>query len=312
MTTPITYGSAYDGSQVTVNTLTGNPLMIPARILERLNNAFLSDFIFRDAGRNNAGVVTYDESTPLFLTGDPEEVAEFGEIPVAAGQRGVPKVAVGTKKGLGVRVSREMRDENRLDDVNRQIIQLTNTMIRADEKAMRSLIENSTAVQSVTATNTWDNASGAPRKNIADAIEKIASAVNVTGDEDILGFVPDTLIIPAMQTPILMSNTEFMAVYNYGVNAAEDVRFTGQLPGEVMGLRVFQSRFWPSTMAAVLQRGVAGFRSDARPLEVTPLYPEGGGPNGGPTESWRSDSTRKRVMGLDQPLAVCLIKSIDA
>ena len=60
----------------------------------------------------------------------------------------------------------------------------------------------------------------------------------------------------------------------------------------------------------VLERGTVGFYSDTRALQATELYPEGNGPNGGPTESWRSDATRKRVMGVDQPLAACWITGV--
>ncbi len=149
-----------------------------------------------------------------------------------------------------------------------------------------------------------------PRLDLANAAETVGSQNAGMGTEDVLGFVPDTVILPATLVPTLMNNTDFLQVYNAGANADEDIRYTGRLPGTVMGLTVLTSRFWVSNKALVLQRGEVGFRSDSRPLEVTPLYGEGGGPNGGPTESWRPDTTRKRVRGLDQPKAACWINGI--
>jgi hypothetical protein len=305
-----TVGSVSDTSATTVADLIGDPLLIPARILEMLDNSFLTDVIFRDAGGNGAGVLVFEEGTPLFLAGDPEDIAEYAEIPVSVGQRGSPRVAVGVKRGLGVRVSREMRDENRFDEVARQLIQLRNTMVRAEERALRSLLL-STTIPGVTAAATWGT-TGKPRYDTASAMEVIASAVPAGATtEDILGFEPDTIIMPGAITPVLMNNTDFLSVYAGGANSAEDIRYTGRLPGTFMGLTALRTRFgWPANKALVLQRGILGLRSDTRPLEATPMYPEGNGPNGGPTESWRSDTTRKRVLGVDQPLAACWINGI--
>lgn len=307
MTHPV--GSVHDGGSVTVRQLLANPLTIPARILRLLDNSFLTDAIFRNAGRNDAGVVMFEESTPAFLSGDPEDVAEYAEIPVSIGRRGAPSFAVGVKRGLAVRVSREMRDENRVDEVQRQIRQLVNTMIRAEEKALRTLLTASAAIPAIAASATWQT-TGKPRLDLANAAETVGSQNAGMGTEDVLGFVPDAVILPASLVPTLMNNTDFLQVYNAGANADEDIRYTGRLPGTVMGLTVLTSRFWVSNKALVLQRGEVGFRSDSRPLEVTPMYGEGGGPNGGPTESWRTDTTRKRVLGIDQPKAACWINGI--
>lgn len=305
---PVTVGSVSDGPNVTVRQLVAEPLLLPTRIIDMLDNSFLTDVVFRDAGRNGAGVVQYEESTPLFLAGDPEDVAEYAEIPVSIGQRGTARVAVGVKRGLGVRVSREMIDENRLGDVNRQLIQLRNTMVRAEEKALKSLLL-AAAIPSITASASWST-TGTPRKDIANAIQTVATQNAGFGTEDVLGFVPDTIILPYTITAGLMGNTDWNTVFAAGQNADEDIRYTGRLPGRIMGLTPLQSLFWPTNKVLVVQRGLVGFRSDTRPLEATPVYPEGNGPNGGPTESFRSDTTRKRVLGVDQPLAACWINGV--
>jgi hypothetical protein len=305
---PVTVGSVSDGPNITVRQLVAEPLLLPTRIIDMLDNSFLTDVIFRDAGRNGAGVVQYEESTPLFLAGDPEDVAEYGEIPVSIGTRGTARIAVGVKRGLGVRVSREMIDENRLGDVNRQLIQLRNTMVRAEEKALKALAL-AAAIPSITASASWST-TGVPRKDIANAIQTVTTANAGAGTEDVLGFVPDTIILPFTLTAGLMGNTDWNTVYSAGQNADEDIRYTGRLPGQIMGLTPLQSLFWPTNKALVIQRGIVGFRSDTRPLEATPVYPEGNGPNGGPTESFRSDTTRKRVLAVDQPLAACWINGV--
>jgi hypothetical protein len=305
----VTVASVSDGPNITVRQLVGDPLLVPARVLEMLDNSFLTDVVFRNAGGNEAGLVTFDESTPLFLAGDPEDIAEYGEIPISTGQRGVPKLAVGVKRGLGIRISREMIDENRVGDVNRQLIQLRNTMVRAEEKALKTLLL-AASIPSITASATWST-TGTPRKDIANAMQTVAGAITPGGTtEDVLGFIPDTLILPQTATAGLMGNADWNTVYAAGQNAAEDIRYTGRLPGQVLGLTPLQTYFWPTNKALVIQRGIVGLRSDTRPLESTPVYPEGNGPNGGPRESFRSDTTRKRVLAVDQPLAACWINGI--
>lgn len=307
MTMPVV--SVHDSPAITVSELVGNPLLIPARILELLDNAFLTTAILRNAGGNTNGLVSYEQSTPLFLGADVETVAEFAEIPVGVGQRGLPRLAVGTKQGLGVRVSREMITDNKVDDVNRQITQLTNTMVRAEERALRQLTLDP-AIPTIAATAAWNGVGSKVRRDIANAREAVESAKpDGSTDEDVLGFEPDTIVFPGAIANILLDNDEFLKVYT-GDLADENLLYTGQMPGQVMGLTPLKSRFWFPNRALLLQRNTIGFRSDTWPLEVTPLYGEGGGPNGGPTQSWRADATRRRVLGVDQPKAACWITGI--
>lgn len=309
---PVGSLSTSDGGKTTVSQLVGNPMMIPARILELLDNAFLSQAVLRNAGPNRNGLVQFSEETPLFLDADLADVAEFGEIPVAAGQVGLPRLTVASKKGLGVRVSREMRDENNIDAVNTQIKQLANTAIRAQERALRAALSNP-AIPSIAASAAWTSAGSKIRRDIANAQEVIGSAQPSTTQnaEDILGFEANLVVFPGSITPVLLDNEEFLKVYKDGLSS-EDIRYTGKMPKQVLGMDALRSRFWPNDRVLVLERGTAGFYSDTRALEATGLYPEGGGPNGGPTESWRSDTTYKRAIGIDQPKAACWITGVQS
>lgn len=310
MTTPVL--SVSDGPRTTVADLIGAPLMIPARVLDILANQFLSQTLLRNAGRNTNGLVSYSSSTPLYLDGDVESVAEFSEIPVTAGQIGLPRIAYGIKKGLGIRISREMRDENNMGLVDLQIRQLANTHIRADERALRAVLDDP-AIPTIAATAAWDSGATAKiRRDVARAKEVIASARPAGQPTDSrFGFRANTMVMPGDIEPVLEGNEEFNRVYRDG-QSAENIEYTGKLPTMIAGLTPLTSYSFATNKVLVLERGTVGFYSDTRPLEATGLYPEGGGPNGGPTESWRSDSTRKRVMGADQPLAACWITGVRA
>ncbi len=293
-----------DGPRMTVADLVGMPLFIPTKLKELMKNQFISEALFRNAGPNPNGMVAYRQGAPMFLYDDASDLSEFGEIPVSHGALGLPTVSFASKKGLGVRVSKEMIDENRINAVQEQMTALVNTMIRNNDRRARALF-TSNAVPTMAVSTAWDNG-GSPRVDIANGILEITSAaptVDQGGSADeYYGFVPDTMVANPGLLATLMANDEFMKVYQGNI-ASEAIAYTGSLPAKVFGLDLVQSRVWPTTEVLLLQRNVCGFYSDTRSLTFTGLYPEGNGPNGGPTESWRSDATIKRAMGLDQPTA---------
>lgn len=293
------------GRKITVDDIRRNPLFLPARILELLDGQFIDDILLRYEG--DASTIAFEEGSSLFLDDEVQEMLEFEEIPVAGYQRGLPRVAIATRKGLGVRISEDMRRENNVAAVNRQVTALVNTMIRARFLAMRQLVMNP-AIPTIAASAAWDTASGKPRRDLAAAAEVVASAGDDTVDTT-ENFEADTTVMPGGITPILLDNDDFLKVYG-GNLASENIAYTGKLPGDVMGMLGLKARFWPTDRVLVCQRKTIGFYTDPRPLEVTPLYPEGNGPNGGPTESHRVDATMKRGMGIDQPLAACWITGV--
>jgi hypothetical protein len=308
---PTPYTGSRGGPATTVADLIGNPKLIPARTLSLLSLGFISGALLRDAGPNANSLVAYEESTPLFLDGDDEIVGEYGEIPVKAGQMGLPRIAAGTPKGLGVRVTRRQRDMNQIDKINQQIHQLANTMIRSDARALRALFDNP-SIPSIAAGAAWDTSNGRPAKDIANAMEVVGSAkpAGTTVEDANFEFEANTIVFPGAITPVLLGNDNFASIYNRDSLVSEDIRYTGKLPKKVLDLDALRSRSFATNKVLVLERGVAGFYSDFQELEVTELYPEGNGPNGGPTQSWRSDATRERVYAVDQPLSACWITGV--
>lgn len=292
-----------DGPQITVADIQGNPLWVPTKLKELMTNQFIAETLFRNAGGNTNGIVAYREGDPMFLIGDVETVAEGGEIPVSTTGVGTPQAAFASKRGLGVRVTKEMVDENQLDMVNRQMTGLRNTFIRANDRVAKTLLQ-SPSVPTIAVTTPWDAAGSTPRTDIArgiDAVTMAAPTVDQGGSEDeYFGFIPDTIVCHPGMRSTLLDNEQILKVYRGNV-ANESILYTGHLPETIYGLDVLQSYAFPRDKVLILQRGVSGFYSDTRALQFTPLYSEGGGPNGGPTETWRSDATQKRAMAMDQP-----------
>ncbi|QCG77589.1 major head protein [Gordonia phage Fairfaxidum] len=303
--------SVSDGNRFTVSDLVKNPLWVPTKLKELIENQFISEALLRNAGKNDAGVVAFREGDPTFLDDDVQDVAEFGEIPVSAGKLGKPRATYATKKALGVRVSKEMIDENNIDAVNKQITGLKNTFIRANDRGAKALFSSS-AVPTLAVTKAWNDPLGKPRTDLAKAIEQISTAAPDEATEDeYFGFEPDTIVLHPGLLATLMDNEQILKVYQGNV-ANESIAYTGAIPGLLMGLNVIKSRTWPINKALLLERGTVGFYSDTRPLQFTALYPEGGGPNGGPRETWRSDASHKRAIGLDQPKAALWLTGLVA
>ncbi|WP_019204577.1 hypothetical protein [Tsukamurella sp. 1534] len=299
-----TITSVSDGGRLTVSDLVKNPLFIPTKLLEMIDGMFAAEKVFRNAGANPSGVVVYREGDPLFLEQDIQDVAEFGEIPVGNALLGTPRVAFAVKKALGVRVSKEMIDENNIDAVNRQMTALRNTMVRGNDRAFRALAQDP-SIPSTAVAAAWDG-TGKPRGDVMRAIEAIAAAepdnLPDSQDDSSLGFEANTLVMHPSMFIALAENTNYVEVYNGNV-AGENPMLTGALPANIFGLNVVTTRTWPLDRVLVCEQGTLGFYSDTRALQFTALYPEGGGPNGGPRETWRSDASQKRAMGIDQPKA---------
>ena len=313
MTAPTGIVSVSDGSRITVADIVANPLFVPTKLKELMQNQFISEALFRNGGANPSGSVLYREGNPAFLDDEIADVAEFGEIPVSAGRRGIPRTAYATKKGLGVRVSKEMIDENNIGLVNDQMTQLRNTFRRHNDRSVKALLQ-SALVPTTAVADAWDTTSGKPRTDIATAIEQVSTAAPTEAEggstDEYFGFEPDTIVMHYGLLPILQDNDNFMKVYQYNVPAAQAPNYTGALPQTVLGLSVVLSRTFPMDRVLVMERGTVGFYSDTRPLQFTALYPEGNGPNGGPTESYRSDATHKRALAVDQPKAALWLTGV--
>lgn len=297
-----------DGKLISVDDVLGDPKAIPQRVIDLVRDNIVGETMFRNAGNPGGLLVQFERMKPRFLDGGPEGVAEFGEIPVFGTDAGEPDVARGLKLGVAVRVSREMKDFNKIDKLRTDVAAASNTVIRANDAAFRATLDAAN-VPTVAASAAWDVTAATPRRDIKNAMKSVATAV-FDGDQDQpMGFVPDTLVLNSALLYDFMDSDEFKSVYS-GDIAHENVAFTGVLPGTIMGLTVLHSPLWPLAKGLVLQRGITGFYADARPLEGTSLYGEGGGPNGGPTESWRSDITQIRAIGVDEPLSACWITGL--
>lgn len=301
--------SAFGGQDITVDSLMADPAFIPEQVIEQLTGQFIEEVIFRNGGTND-GVVAFRETVSAFLSDDAEEVAEFGEIPVASPQLGDLKAAYGIKTALGVRVSREMKRENKIDQLNLNATQLMNTMVRGGVRATVGVFKAADVTERE-AGEPWGTADATPAHDVLDAIEDIQSAAPDNADDDeTFGYEPDLIVAHPLAITKLTRDPQIQKLY-IGDIASENPLYKGMYPKTICGLEVATSRFLGANDFYVLQRGVGGFISDTDPLSATPFYEEGGASGaGGPNQSWRSDVWRKRAIAVDNPKAIVKITAI--
>lgn len=313
MPTPII--SSNDGPRLIVQSWVKQPNVIPRRILDMTKQGFLVDAVLRKANDAPSGTVLYYESTPLFTANSPLVIEEFSEIPTTNGQLGVPKVVKSVERGIALRISRRMIRRNDVDAVNTQILQIKNTMVRTWEDAFFSALIANTSVQTMATDTVWGSASSHIRKDVNAAgflISNASSNGNGQNGSDKLGFEADTLIISTSTKTDFLNSNEVSTPY-VGNIADENLLYTGKLPNKFIGLDVLVSwrlDTYSNGSAIVCERKTLGGISDEVPLSSTPMYGEGGGPNGGPTQSWRSDTTRASAIFIDQPLACVIITGV--
>ena len=250
---------------------------------------------------NQSGAVRFNESTPLYADDSSEIRAEFGEVPVGSTSVGNPLVAYVEERALAIMVSDEMRRRQITDPVTRQLMQVKNTLIKAWDDAFVNVVLTNPNVNTLTISSAWSGASVDIRTDINNGRKKVDNAQTLQGSE--FAFEADTLVVNKTTKFDLLNSNQFQGPY-VGNIADENLKYTGKLPNQIMTLDVVVSNRVPAGKAIVMQRNVAGFISDELPLQATPLYRDE------PRKTWRSDVQRASAIGIDQPLAICVLTGV--
>lgn len=307
MTTPHTYSNS--GNRITVNAMIKDPLLIRARMLRMMDQQFIMNTLLRRAPRAEAGVILYQQSTPLFTDDDVSVIAEAAEIPLVQGQDGIPQVAFTVKTGLGIEITIEMKNRNRVDQVQTRMTQVRNTILRHWERRLFQAF--TTAVPAgntitLTAGSEWDGTTPAIRSNILDAMQLIREAEVPGMDDAFLGFDPDTIVLSTRTATMMMKDDDFRKVYEGSPLANKNPFYTGQLERQAFGLNWITSRFMTDDEVYLLERNTVGGYSDERPLQVSPTYEDRD------REIWRTNVVRQTGIFVDQPYALAKIANIKA
>jgi hypothetical protein len=291
--------SSQDGPRISINDWLKDPLRIPVYVIDMMKQGFLADAVLRTAGQAPAGVVRFEESTPIYADSVVLDRQEFAEVPVARTSLGQPNVAYTVDKSLAVVISDEDKRRSSIDKLAIRMTQVKNSLIRSwDDVFVAAVLTNANILTSAASAN-WATGTTDIRNDILAGMKAIESAVDAQGSE--LGFEADTLIVSRTDKYNIIRSPQFNLEYYGGDIASENLRYTGKLPQKIMDLDVLYSPRVPVGKAIMLQRGVSGFIADELALNATALYRDE------PRKTWRSDIQRVSAVGIDQPKSVCVI-----
>ena len=309
MPTPRTYSNS--GYRITVNAMIKSPLLIRQRMLRMTEQQFIMEAILRKAPRAEAGVILYNESTPLFTDDDASVVAEAAEIPLVQGQDGIPKAAYTIKTAMGIEITREMRDRDRVDLVSTRMTQVRNTIVRHWERRLFAALDAAVPAANVlnlgptAATDSWYTGSAPKiRDNVIDSMQLVREAEVPGQDDSFLGFEPTVLAVSTRTATAMMKDEGWQKAYENSPLASKNPFYTGQLEKQALGLNILTSRFLSDDVAYVLEPKTVGGYSDERPLQTSPTYEQR------EREVWRSDVVRRTAVFVDQPYAIVKINNI--
>lgn len=301
--------SVNDGAQYTVSELLANPTYFAQPVVDYLVDWDIAKIIFEDLGRNN-GSVAYDKDPAPFAADGLETVAEFAEYPTTRNFGGQKILISGEKEGRMLDVSYEMRDENQVDQVIKNLTQFRNSAAFSRYKRVKDVLEASD-IGTVTASSAWKDPSADILGDTDEAIEMIADAVipDVADEEATYGFDPDTMIVPRSLMGSFVKSAEVRAAYTDAL-AADNPLFTGYKGVTKFGyngLQIIVPRFWYRDRILVMSsENRPGFVSDTNPLALT-----------GPYDDPRRDMISyklagKRIIGVDKPKAAAWITGVKA
>lgn len=305
--TTVPWNSSQDGQRITVDAMTKAPAVVRERMLDMLDQQFITDALLREGPPAPGGSVLYHESTPLFADDDAAIVAEFGEIPATVGELGRPMVVRTVKRALALLISEEMRLRDDVGAVDKQMVQIRNTVVRAWERVFLNAILTNASVHTLGATAAWSSGVSKIRYDLAQArflVENSDADSNDNTGTNKFMFNPDTLVISTKTASDFLSSDDVAKVFLGGDIASENLQYTGKMPRRFFGLDVVKSWQLPANTAIVLERKTIGGISDERPLTVGRLIEQ---PK---DETWWMKILRQSAVFIDQPKAACVLTGI--
>jgi hypothetical protein len=311
-------GHSYDGAKYTVSDLVKAPKRVPNLVRDLVKDQDISQWLLRPGPTAVGGSVVFEENLALYANNDSEIVAEFGEIPMTTSPMRTLITRATTKRGLGLKISKEMETRNDIGRVQDEIRMVRDRIIRTRENIFFNAIMNADVIDIYagaargTTTETppgaggWLGAASTVRSDIAEAMYQISTqAPEGAQDYEKLGFQADTMIIhPAIESAFIDSD-EINRIFAGSPLASEQLRYTGKMPKKFMGLDVLKSWSCNVDQAIVCQRKYMGFISTEWPLSGSPMKYDDD------TQTYRTNFSYRDLVAIDNPKSVCFINGIN-
>lgn len=302
---PTTISTSNEQNPITVNAMLQDPLVIPRMVRTFFQSQYIADQILRPAGNAKGGAVQFWVSDPVYpdvTGGDVEVVAPLGEIPVANPIIGAPDSAVVLKRGLGLRISRELQERNNTGAVLLGLTQIRNSMVRSVDGALMTAIAAAVPGGNVVSVSTpWDAASGTTIRRDLLTGRGLVETLQDTG----FNYQLDTLLVNRRTRDDLLAAPEFQATF-VGNVADRNPLLDGQLPSNIWGYNILVSPQVPTDKAYLVAKNVLGGIADERGgVEVSDPFKEPA------HEATRWNVTRASAGFIDNPNAIVRFDNVE-
>lgn len=310
-------GHSYDSPQWTVAQMMKRPTLVPGMVVQAVEDNLIADLLLRRGPNAPGGAVQYNEQVAFSSARSAEIIAEFGEIPTTQSDVSMPVVAATQKRGLGLKVSKEMETRNDTGRVAQEVAMARDAMIRSWNAVFflavyRASILTMNASRQATGGWTTDVVPSAGLTPTAGIRRDIAQAQYLMSNQQIqgavgndrYGFEPDTMVIHPSIVPLLLDSEELNKVYMNSPATTISPRFTMKLDRQFAGLDVVKSWEILPNHALVCKRNTLGFISEEWPLSGSPMeYHQR-------EQTYNTYFTRRALNAIDTPKSAVLINGI--
>ena len=317
MATVVRVGHSYDGPQWTVAQMLKAPTRVPGMVVQAIKNNLIADLLLRQGPGAPGGAVQWEEQVAFASARSAEIIAEFAEIPTTQSDMTMPVVAATQKRGLGLKISKEMETRNDVGRVAMEMGIVRDQMIRAWNAVFflavyRASILTMNASRQATGGWTVDVVPSAGLTPTAGIRKDIANAQYLMANQQIqgaigndrYGFVPDTMVVHPSLMPILLDSEEVNKVFMNSPETDVSPRYTMRYPTKFGNLDIVQSWEILTNHALVLKRKTLGFISEEWPLSGSPMeYDQS-------KQTYSTYFTRRALNAIDTPKSCVLINGV--
>lgn len=307
--TVVRVGHSYDGPQWTVSYMLKKPTLIPSIVIAAVKDNLIADLLLRKGPPAPGGAVQYEEQVVITSERGQEIIAEFGEIPTTQAGATLPMMAATQKRGLGLKVSKEMETRNDVGRVTEEISMAKDEMIRGWNQVFFAAVNNNANTLKMLASEAVSGdgwLTGGIRRDLADAMLLMANQqVQGARENDRYGFKPDTMVIHPTMGAEFVDNEEVNKVFENSPATTISPRFQLRHPTRFgQTLDVIESWEMNPDEVMLVQRKKFGFISDEWALNGSPMQYKAS------EETWSSYFTRRALVAIDRPKSVLIIRGV--
>jgi len=240
--TPVTIS----GDVETINRFLQSPTLVARRLRTLVEQRFIGDFLLQGRATPAGGAIVYEVSETIYTDRAVGSVSPGAEYPITTVSTGTAQVAKVTKYGQDTFVTDEAIARMGFSPVDRALLKLGNTMVKAADSTVLSLIA-SAVTQTQAASAAW---SSATPKILQDILKAKATILALNQ-----GYNPDTLVVDDVTYAYVASDPT--VIQSARREDGGTAIYSGEFP-IIGGLRVLPTPNLPASGAWVVDSTMLG------------------------------------------------------